>query len=255
MDVGRTKLLFQYALASAAQEDDFRNRELGPIHLLKYAYLGDLAYASRNEGTSFSGTRWIFHHFGPWSVEAWKEAPNAVLALGAKERHFSSRYQEDNIRWALETAKAPDDIVKGVPLSAAFAIKRAVHEFGTDTSALLHFVYKTKPMLSAAPGEVLDFRTTVTPEDEIGTEDLPALAHLSKTKIKKLRELVKERIATKKNKRFVAADPPPRYDHVFAQGQDWLDSLEGDPVGPLEGILEVGDLVWKSKARGEDDFT
>ena len=39
----RIDLLFQYALARAARADDFRWRELGPIHLLKYAYLADLA--------------------------------------------------------------------------------------------------------------------------------------------------------------------------------------------------------------------
>ena len=44
MDRDRVDLLIQYALAVAGQ-NDFGERELGPIHLLKYVYLGDLAHA------------------------------------------------------------------------------------------------------------------------------------------------------------------------------------------------------------------
>ena len=70
LDQTRLDRLFQYALAIAAQADDFQQRDLGPIHLLKYAYLGDLAHAQRHEGATFTGAVWQFHNFGPWSGEA-----------------------------------------------------------------------------------------------------------------------------------------------------------------------------------------
>ena len=64
-DQRRIDLLLQYALVRAAQEDDWRDRELGPIHLLKYAYLADCAYAERHDGQMFTGVEWRFYHFGP----------------------------------------------------------------------------------------------------------------------------------------------------------------------------------------------
>lgn len=55
LDQHRVDLLLQYTLVRAAQEDDWRDRELGPIHLLKYVYLADCAYAERHEGQTFTG--------------------------------------------------------------------------------------------------------------------------------------------------------------------------------------------------------
>jgi len=42
MDIKRVDLLLKYILAAAGQEDP-GNREVGPIHLVKYVYLADLA--------------------------------------------------------------------------------------------------------------------------------------------------------------------------------------------------------------------
>ncbi len=42
MDINKVDLLLKYILA-AAGEEDFGNREVGPIHLIKYVYLADLA--------------------------------------------------------------------------------------------------------------------------------------------------------------------------------------------------------------------
>ena len=41
----RIHSILRYAVAVASGEDDFRRRELGPIHLIKYLYLADLAHA------------------------------------------------------------------------------------------------------------------------------------------------------------------------------------------------------------------
>jgi hypothetical protein len=55
MDAARVEAVLGYALAVAAQADDWRHRELGPIHLLKYLYLADVAHAKRHGGESFTG--------------------------------------------------------------------------------------------------------------------------------------------------------------------------------------------------------
>jgi hypothetical protein len=42
MDINKVDLLLKYILAAAGRED-YGNREVGPIHLIKYVYLADLA--------------------------------------------------------------------------------------------------------------------------------------------------------------------------------------------------------------------
>jgi hypothetical protein len=42
MDINKIDLLLKYILAAAGLED-LGNREVGPIHLVKYVYLSDLA--------------------------------------------------------------------------------------------------------------------------------------------------------------------------------------------------------------------
>ena len=101
LDEGRTDLLLQFILATAAGEDDWRSRELGPIHLLKYAYLADLAYAERHEGTSFTGATWQFYHFGPWQPEVFARIEPALDAIHANAKKIPSRYEDDFIRYSV----------------------------------------------------------------------------------------------------------------------------------------------------------
>ena len=42
MDMHKVDQLLKYVLVAAGQED-YGNREVGPIHLVKYVYLADLA--------------------------------------------------------------------------------------------------------------------------------------------------------------------------------------------------------------------
>jgi hypothetical protein len=71
MDIKRVDLLLKYILPAAGQEDP-GNRELGPIHLIKYTYLADLIFAEKHGGESYTCAPWRFHHFGPWSPEVYK---------------------------------------------------------------------------------------------------------------------------------------------------------------------------------------
>jgi hypothetical protein len=54
MDIYKVDLLLKYILAAAGQEG-YGNREVGPIHLIKYVYLVDLAFAERHRGETFAG--------------------------------------------------------------------------------------------------------------------------------------------------------------------------------------------------------
>ncbi len=55
MDQDRIDHVIQLALLVAGREDDPFDRELGPIHLIKYVYLADLAYAERHGGETYTG--------------------------------------------------------------------------------------------------------------------------------------------------------------------------------------------------------
>ena len=52
MKSNKIDLLIQCAILIAGREDDYLDRQLGPIHLIKYVYLADLAYAERKCGGS-----------------------------------------------------------------------------------------------------------------------------------------------------------------------------------------------------------
>lgn len=262
MDSKRLDLLYQYALAAAAQ-GDFRDRELGPIHFLKYAYLGDLAYARAHSGQTFSGVEWRFHHFGPWAVDAFQRIEPALAAVGAARRTFRGKFQDENVRWRAQDQGLLERLENCLPGEVARAIRRAVRKYGSDTVSLLHDVYQTAPMLRAAPGESLDFRPMSDDaddreskaKDKEGPASVPEFKRISKTQAKRMRKVLKERLAEKRAKRTARPpSPAPRYDEVYFRGLEWLDSLAGEPIEPVEGRLSFSDEIWHSRARREPEL-
>jgi len=256
----RVDLMIQFALAVANEADDDRDRELGPIHLLKYIYLGDLAFARENQGVTFSGSPWRFHKFGPWAQELHAHIQSVATRIGAHERHFTSRYQEDNTRWRLADSDIAD-LERRLPRPVASAIRGYVARYANDTVSLLHFVYRTPPMLAAAPGESLRFDHLVEEAPPLlpastttGSKPLPAI---SKTKIKKLKariEKIYEERTARERREFVVPDPPPIYDEVYLQGVEWLDQLAGSPIEETRGKLTFDDSIWKSPGRRDPEL-
>jgi hypothetical protein len=260
----RVDSMVQYALAVAAEADDPRDRELGPIHLLKYLYLADLSFAHGNRGANFSGTRWQFYKFGPWSAPMLDRIHAAVNAAGAQERCFSSKYREDNFRWLLSGFDATG-LAEKLPGPVAAAIHGNVTRFHNDTVSLLHFVYQTAPMLAAAPGEMLNLEPDPDSQaqgHEFSTgrgeasspQPLPAV---SRTRIKRL----KERLATiaaerrvRHREEFVIPEPAPVYDEVYSRGVEWLDQLAGTPVSSSRGRLVFDDTIWKAPSRRDSEL-
>jgi hypothetical protein len=255
MDPRKVDLVIQYALAVASEAEDYNERELGPIHLLKYVYLADLAYAQDGVG-SFTEAVWRFHHFGPWSVEIHGRIAPAVQAIHANERRFPSRFkEEDAVRWRVQDPNLAEKLESRLPWSVARAVKQAVHKYHNDTTALLHDVYRTGPMLKAAPEEILDLSPppAEAPLEEV--QEMAPLPVLSKNKIKKLQALVKKRLEENRQTRtLVAPDPAPRYDEVFARGQEWLDQQAGDPVKSERGRIRFSNEVWRSPGRRDPEI-
>lgn len=255
MDTKRVDLLLQYALAVAGEAEEYRERELGPIHLLKYVYLADLAH-TQSEGGSYTGAPWRFHKFGPWALEVYERISPAAQAIHGIERRFSSRFKEqDAVRWRVQNANVAEELERKLPWPAARAVRQAVHEYHNDTTALLHHVYRTAPMLKAAPGEILELAPTTEGHSEEMIPESSPLPSLSKSKVKQLQALVKSRVLeSRPNENLVVPDPAPRYDEVFAKGQEWLDHQAGAPVQPERGQIRFSNKVWKSTGRRDPEI-
>jgi hypothetical protein len=261
MDAQKIDLLLQYTLLVASESDELFERELGPIHLIKYVYLADLAYAEAHQGNTFTEVNWRFHKFGPWSVDVFKRIDPALASVGANKKTVSHpKYEDDFTRWSLTDDDLVAHLTDHLPFQVTVVLRQAVRSFGVDTASLLKHVYLTKPMLKAAPGEMLD----LSPEEDRQVSLAAAEAEMKLTKqlekeqkerLENLKNKIRERLnRRKKHPKVLPPNPPPRYDDVFAQGQAWLDSLVGTPLEEEEGKAEFSEDVWKSPARYDPDL-
>ncbi len=257
MDTARVDLLIRYAIGVAGLKDP-GERELGEIHILKYVYLADLAYAESHGGETFTGTPWQFYKFGPWCQPVQARIRPVVEAAGALERTFTStKFDGEGTRWRLREEDAGHVVTEAegsLPWAIQRAVKNAVKEFGDDTSSLLHRVYTTRPMLQAAPNELLRFEPApdgqkVQPVEQIA----PRTAHEQKKQMQKLENLrsaFRARLATSRPK-LIAPNPPPIYDDVFEAGVRALDADMGEPLVREAGELVFDPEVWKSRGRSD----
>jgi hypothetical protein len=260
MDSKKVERLIQFALIVASEEDDSFSQQLGAIHLLKYVYLADLAYAERN-GQSYTGVQWCFHHFGPWSVEVYKQIEPALHAIGAIKNNYPSKYEDDTVRWILkEKSYRAEEIEREVDFLPRQAVKKFVHQFGSDTESLLKYVYLTKPMLTAAPEEILNIEQVVISSSRAEIDkkngDKSKKIMISNNKQNQIRQNIQLRLVEEKKRRAMKnLSPAPRYDDVFLQGQEWLDSLAGEPIQQSQGELHFSSDIWKSKSRFDPDVS
>ena len=259
MDSGKIDKIIQYALSVAAGED-FCNKELGTIHLIKYVYLADLAYSERNNGQTFTGTPWKFHNFGPWDSGVYKRIDPACSLIGAEKKSFPSEYRDEDFhRWSVKHEGLDTRLESDLPLAITSVIKWAIRKFGADTPSLLSHVYLTKPMLKAAPGEFLDFSS-----QEV--DELPAEAPVEKKltikeqkrrsmEMKEAKAKIQQKIAEKRKSSKKIYVRPPRYDEVFFGGCEWLDSLAGEKIETLEGEANFSPEIWKSRTRFDPELS
>ena len=258
--------LIKFVLGSAGQENP-GEQELGVIHVIKFLYLLDLDHARRHQGETFTSIKWRFHHYGPWERDAWMLVERTLQEVGAELRTFeSTKFEGEGRRWKWtgdDVDATVEEIRRKLPLRLTQAARRLVHEFGADTPLLLHHVYRTGPMLRAAPEESLTFdalseeppppRTSVSAEPALSKKQ----ERLRKKRAAALRARVKASIV-RRLAEHVSSDESftaPRYDAVFFQGVGFLEAGSGQPVLESEGELEVDDSVWQSETRGRSDVS
>lgn len=259
----KVDLVLQYALLVAGDEDNARDRQLGPIHLIKYVYLADLAFAETHAGATFTGIPWQFHKFGPWSQTVNERIAPALTAIHADRKVFPSRYRENDEweRWSLTDDALRDRLAGLLPACITGGLRRWVRKFLAATPDLLAFVYNTAPMRNAAPAERLDFSRVARREQPLpaSADDEPPLTVKQKKKLRVSMNALRVKLEEKKDadRRRQASRPPrraPRYDDVYFAGLEWLDSLAGEEVPTGEMSAVFADGIWKSPARTDDDF-
>lgn len=251
MDKQKTAAVFRYALSVVSQSEDPRSRQLGPIHLLKYAYLVDVEYARFNCGETFTGIEWIFHDFGPWSVAANALIAATLCVSGIRETRGQSDYgQSDWVRW--EMAESEDrEIVSDLPVEVRGTLDTYVRRFGSDTYSLLHYVYTTYPILRAAPGETLDFSPPATEPSARNERFVPFMERLPKQKKAVLSARMSE-LRTRFQARHAHARRAvvrERHDTDYAEAAAWVNSLAGPAFPEGDNQVDFDSAVWKSEAR------
>lgn len=261
MDIANIDKILQYALLVAGREDDLFDRQLGPIHLIKYVYLADLAYAKEHEGKTFTGVKWQFYKFGPWAQVVNQRIEPSLTEIEAEKKTFPSDYEDKDewIRWRAVHDEFAEALERELPLDIVLSIRRDVHRFGKDTPELLAYVYSTSPMRSAAPNEYLDFshlreiKKNKVESQEVVEELGKKKKKMLKEKMDNLRALAGKKLAAKRRRPLVKPHRTPRYDDVYFEGLAWLDSLAGKAIPEGESEAVFSDSIWKSPARRDEN--
>lgn len=265
IDKTKTDLILQFILLVAGQEEDYKDRRLGPIHLLKYVYLADLIYASSNEGQTFTGADWYFHNFGPWTQHVNERIEPALMCIGAQKQTFESRYEDkkDWYRWQISDDILYQETKDKIPVWIKAHLPVLIHTFGNSTPDLLHHVYLTPPMRQAAPSESLDFSLAVFSKEKVVDTPLreEQLSNKKKKNLKEKMRQLKDKLSAERSQDCSASRGlvdsliESRYDDVYFEGLNWLESLAGDGLPEGTHTVSFREDVWKSSTRTSHDVS
>lgn len=227
-----------YAL-EVASELEFPDSSLTTTFLTKIIYLVDLAHAER-EGRTFTSARWMFLHFGPWSAEVVTRLEPATLAAGGQVRKFDGGM-------AFSLRRGQPKPLRHLPPHLSTTVRQAIRTYRGETQRLLHHVYRTGPMLRAAPEEELVFKQVELPNAE--TASVTVLTEKKKKLLRKKAKAFQRKSQTKKAEpgRIVRIVDGP--DRAFEKGMEWLDA-QSSPFPTFDGLAVVDESLWKSEARG-----
>lgn len=126
--------------------------------LTKYLYLVDYWMAKENNGKTFIGVEWRFHHYGPYS-EALASDIDFLPTLPFINKVDVSREDKDFTLYSLgEYSRNKTLEAVGITSNVKDRLLQAVKAFAGDLNGLLNFVYfETEPMIGISPGDVLSF--------------------------------------------------------------------------------------------------
>ena len=154
----RLTSLIQYLVWFATSQDI----NLTTNRLVKFLYLVDVFHARRFKGKTLTELPWAFVNYGPYCREA-MEAIDQTVATGLISKITRESQFGDDKEFHIFSCKNDDSekIANELNVIVVTTIETAIKHFGTDTPALLDFVYfDTEPMQKAANKfDRLDFST------------------------------------------------------------------------------------------------
>ncbi len=204
----------------------------------------------KTRSPTYTGIDWQFFHFGPWSSAVNARVEPAAGLIDASLRTFSAtdEYKEGK-RFSVSQHDADPlerKLERELPSVIVSTLKKAVHDFGTDTPRLLDWVYKTPPMLKAAPKEMLDFTHAVEVARPV-TEPEISVSRRHEKKMKEwlaaARKTLAENRASRTTEKRERIEPDP-IDEVTARGMAWLN--EDSVVEPASGVARFSEDVWRA---------
>jgi len=134
--------------------------------IVKFLYLADLQHARYHDGKTFTGWRWYTDSFGPFATEALRLLDEGVnegwLRTTVLEREEEAEVDRQSGRtfiYDLPDYATVERAKEDAPIGFG-AVRSWIQKYGSDTNALLRFVYgNTEPMENAVEGVTLDFTT------------------------------------------------------------------------------------------------
>jgi hypothetical protein len=217
-------------------------KELGYAPLLrtilhKFVYLADVYVAEETGGQTFTGERWEFLHFGPYSgaVAYAMDSLTASQCLHAEKRIR----EDDDIEFVLYSPRGSTGTRLreiGLPVSASLRLDADLRRYARNLPGLLDYVYfQTIPMEDARPHEVLRFDRcvkTITADYKV-----IEMLRIPSGKLRRTREQLRAILRNSQAAAVKFQHGP--IDDVFLAGLGELDG-ESLPIG-LSGKAKIAD--------------
>jgi hypothetical protein len=186
----------------------------------------DVYSAEESEGQTISNWEWRFLHFGPYSNAAIKVIDDLVTKrqIKAEEKETKSGDKEFVLYDIAEYQKAKNLRELGIAGSIQLRIQADIKRYSRDLPGILNHVYfRTEPMASASPGEILDFSgCRKVDSKDFNSVTMRLLRHKA---IKKTREQLRELIKARKESQQPITQGT--YDNVYFSV---LKQLDGEPL-------------------------
>ena len=214
-----------------AEEDNF---PIGKVRITKLLYLLDLEYY-RDHGEIFTGFKWIFYKYGPYTSEI-----DAVLSYAGIELEEEVITSEKSIK-KLKISETEE--IYHVDSKLENYLHRIWTEWGLESlPKLLDFVYfETEPMVYAKRGASLDF-------SKITKKEIPKKIKWTPEEQKKLREIgksIKEKL-DKMPLPPIITFPKETYEILKIWDEDEMADLRG-----LKGKVTIDFSSIEEKSRDD----
>lgn len=189
--------------------------------LVKFLYLLDVYVARESQGTSASGIKWEFIHFGPFSQSVVSTLDELIAdkKLYRTQGETQSGDREFVLYDLTNYQKVANLRDAGISNSIQRRIQSDMKRYAKNLPRLLDYVYfKTEPMADARPGEVLNFEKCTT----VSIDDVRPIAmqRLRPKAIKNTRQKLQEMVAARKGRDKILQGP---FDETYYSGLTLLD--------------------------------